>query len=290
MDTVAELKVRWQTCHSEFQQRKETLEAEILDARKSLETTSPAAGGLLSKFKAVLNNAAKTLATNSRIKTCTGEITRLQAEVGVRAGDLSDRLVHIAREAGLDTDMKAELASLATTAAHLANIQSLLRAAIAQTDKAIEWQNAAGTVGGGQSPSAFSAKEHTDKAVSSIRAVAEALRRPIPGLAKTGGGGLAAMPEDLRSEASVAYGLNLNGGGALLNFGAASKLDNTASALRAIGRKVRDAEAQIIKRQQSLTQHAFAKVRESDGEFAALCLALEPWLPADHTFRTMHSS
>lgn len=289
METVTNLKAQWEARLSEYAQRKQTLETEILDARKSLETAPPAARGLLSKVKAVVSNAAKTLATNSRIKAYAGEITRLQTEVGAQAGDLSNRLVHIAHEAGLDAAMKAELASLAATTAHLANIQSLLRAAIAQTDKAIEWQNAAGTVGGGQSPSAFSAKEHTDKAVTAVRAVAEALRRPIPGLAGTGGAGLAAAPEDLRSQASLAYGLNLDGGGALLNFEAASKLESVSSALRAIGGKVRDAESQIIKRRQSLTQQALAKVRESDGEFDALCVDLTPWLPADHTFRTSHA-
>lgn len=288
METVENLRAQWEERLSGYTQRKQALETEILDARKSLETASPAAAGLLSRVKAAVSNAAKTLATNSRIKTCAGEITRLQAEVGALACDLSDRLATIARETGLDAQMKAELASLATTAAHLAKLQSLLRAAIAQTDTAIEWQNAAGTVGGGQSPSAFSAKEHTDKAVSAVRVVAEALRRPIPGLAGVGDAGLAS--EALRSEASLAHGLNLDGGGALLNFGAASKLESTASTLRAIVRKVRDAESQIIARRQSLTQHALAMVRESDAEFDALCVALAPWLPADHAFRTNHVS
>lgn len=290
METVTNLKAQWEARLSHYIKRKQSLEAEIIDARKSLEAASPAAGGLFSKVKAVVSNAAKTLATNSRIKTCAGEITRLQAELGAQAGELSDRLVPIAHEVGLDADMKAEFASLATMAAHLAHLQSLLRAAIAQTDKAIEWQNAAGTVGGGQSPSAFSAKEHTDKAVTAVREVAEALRRPVPGLARTGAAVLAAAPEGLRSEASLAYGLNLDGGGALLNFEAASKLSSTAKDLRAIGSKVRDAESRIIKRRQSLTQHALATVREGDGEFDALCMALSQWLPADHAFRTNHAS
>lgn len=286
MEPVTNLKAQWEARLSDYAQRKQALETEILDARKSLETAPPAAGGLFSKVKAVVSNAAKTVATNSRIKALTGEISQLQAEVGAQAADLSNQLVHIAHEAGLDAGMRGELASLATTAAHLANIQSLLRAAIAQTDKAIEWQNAAGTVGGGQSPSAFSAKEHTDKAVTAVRKVTEALRRPVPGLAGIGAAGLAAARESLRSEASLAYGLNLDGGGALLNFGAASNLSRTGSDLRAIGGKVRDAESQIIKRRQSLTQQALATVRERDGEFDVLCVALTAWLPADHAFRT----